>query len=71
MSPTFDNVNKIVTVHVGDLATPYIGGESPSEVIPGAVSLGFPPVNNDSIIQCSFYSYDLPPCTRERRCFSF
>ncbi|GAM33678.1 penicillin-binding protein [Talaromyces pinophilus] len=52
--------------HVGDLATPYIGGPSPSEVIPEAVSLGFPPVNNDSIIQCSFYSYDLPPCTREQ-----
>ncbi|EED23038.1 penicillin-binding protein, putative [Talaromyces stipitatus ATCC 10500] len=62
----FDDVDKSFTVHVGDLATPYITGIPPPEVIPGAISLGYPPVDNDTITQCSFYSYYLPTCTRKQ-----
>ena len=52
-----------VEVHLGDLAIASFGTPPVSNDIPD----GFPPLNNETIIECTSYGDTLSPCSRARQ----
>jgi hypothetical protein len=50
-------------VHDGDL----IMGGMDNFKLSTVIASGYPPLANETVPQCSYYDYKLPPCSRKRR----
>lgn len=54
----------LLLVHLGDLAIDSFLFPPPPEL---ALSLGFPPLDNETVTHCTAYGANWPSCTRARK----